>query len=437
MGHLVGKDAYRQLGKKIDNLTVRAPWNDKLFAILKELYSEDEANLVIQMPYAMASFSRLARATQIEEPKLRKLLAGLCKKGLVIDICVGGKYRYMPSPMVIGIFEFTMMRRGEEVKAQEWAKLFDAYMHGEEGFLSANFSKGEKISIMRALPHEGSVKPEEHVEVLDYEKATAIIEQTDRFSIGLCSCRHEKHHLGDRTCKVPLEKCSSYGMAADFLIRNDLAREVSKTEMLENLAESKEMCLVLAADNVRQRVGFTCHCCGCCCNMLQGITRSGLPHTLVTSSFIAKSDRETCLGCKVCARRCPIDAIEMVPAEEPKFKKFGRPVVDESACLGCGVCTLRCKSGAMKLTKRRERVLHPETTFERTILQCLERGTLQNQLFADPASKTHQFMRGLVGGFLRIPPVKQVLMTDTLRSSFLAAMTSGAKRQRKAWTTEM
>ena len=34
-------------------------------------------------------------------------------------------------------------------------------------------------------------------------------------------------------------------------------------------------------------------------------------------------------------------------------------------------------------------------------------------------------------------PVKQALMSDTLRSSFLAAMTSGAKRQRKAWTTEM
>ena len=371
MGHLVGKDVYRQLGRKIDGLTLRAPWNDTLFAILKALYSEEEAELVIKMPYSMASLSKLERVTRIERSKLSRLLDGLCKKGLVIDVHIGGKYRYMPSPMVVGIFEFTMMRRGADLNFREWARLFDTYLHGDDSFLKANFSHGEQVSIMRALPYEGSVKPSEYVEVLDYEKATAIVEEAKRFSVGLCSCRHEKLHLDQKSCDVPLEKCAAYDYAADFLIRNDLAREVSKTEMLENVAQSREMGLVLSADNVKQRVSFTCHCCGCCCNVLLGITRSGLTHTLVTSSFIAQTDRDTCLGCQVCAKRCPIDAIEMVPADEPKFKKFGRPEIDESRCLGCGVCTLRCKSGAMKLTKRRERVLHPETAFEKTILQCL------------------------------------------------------------------
>jgi hypothetical protein len=37
MGHMVGKDLYRKLGRKIDGLSMRAPWNDKLYAILKEL----------------------------------------------------------------------------------------------------------------------------------------------------------------------------------------------------------------------------------------------------------------------------------------------------------------------------------------------------------------------------------------------------------------
>ena len=38
MGHLAAKEAlYRKLGKKIDGLTVRAPWNENLRAILKEL----------------------------------------------------------------------------------------------------------------------------------------------------------------------------------------------------------------------------------------------------------------------------------------------------------------------------------------------------------------------------------------------------------------
>jgi Fe-S-cluster-containing hydrogenase component 2 len=63
---------------------------------------------------------------------------------------------------------------------------------------------------------------------------------------------------------------------------------------------------------------------------------------------------------------------------------------------GCGVCTVKCTSGAMKLHPRKQRVLHPENTFARVILQCLEKETLQNQLFDDPGSKTHAFMRGVV-----------------------------------------
>ena len=49
MGHLVGKALFRKLGRKIDGLETRAPWNDKLYAVLKELYTEEEANVVIKM----------------------------------------------------------------------------------------------------------------------------------------------------------------------------------------------------------------------------------------------------------------------------------------------------------------------------------------------------------------------------------------------------
>jgi hypothetical protein len=72
-------------------------------------------------------------------------------------------------------------------------------------------------------------------------------------------------------------------------------------------------------------------------------------------------------------------------------------------------------------------VLHPESSFERVILQCLEKGTLQNQLFDDPGSMTHSVMRGIAGGFLRLPPVKKALMSDALRSRFLHAILSGVK----------
>jgi ferredoxin len=123
--------------------------------------------------------------------------------------------------------------------------------------------------------------------------------------------------------------------------------------------------------------------------------------------------------------------------ENPKGKRKKGPKVDEAICLGCGVCALKCKTGALKLTNSEKRVIHPETTFERIILQCLEKGTLQYQLFGDPASITHKFMRGLVGGFLRMPPVKRALMSDTLRSKFLSSLKSGVERQGKDWALKI
>jgi formate hydrogenlyase subunit 6/NADH:ubiquinone oxidoreductase subunit I len=355
-----------------------------------------------------------------------------------MDIWVNDAYHYMPSPIMVGIFELVMMRTGDNVDSKKLAHLFHEYMQGDNGaFYAANAKKGEKVSAIRALPHEDAINRSEYMEVLDYEKATSIVESSEKFSIGICSCRHEKLHLDKKECDVPLEKCSSFGYGADYLIRNNLAKEVSKSEMLENLAQSKEMKLVLCADNIKKNVTFICHCCKDCCNALGGISKFGYPNVVVTSSFIAKNDPDTCLGCGKCAKACPINAIEMIPIENPQTKKKKDAVIDTSVCLGCGVCALNCKNDAVSLIKREKRVLHPETIFQRVILQSLEHGNLQYQIFDNPQSITQKFMRGFIGGFLSLPPVKAALMSDMLRSSFLKAMASGLERQGKGWITEM
>jgi len=188
-----------------------------------------------------------------------------------------------------------MMRVGPNLNSKEWAKLLHEYM--DCSFFEANWGEDKHFSIFRALPYEDTIKQSEFAEVLDYEKASALIAEADRFSIGLCSCRHEKLHIGEKKCDVPLEKCSQFGNAADFMIRHNLGREVTRTEMEENFAQSKEMGLVLTSDNVQKNIRFVCHCCKCCCEVLLGVSKYGFPNIIVTSNFLAEIDYDTCVGC--------------------------------------------------------------------------------------------------------------------------------------------
>ena len=437
MGHLTGKDIFNKVGNKIDSLHIRCEVNDDLKAIINALFTEDEAEIFVRLPYVFSTLERIQKITGLSEKRLENILGRLSGKGLVVDIWVNERYHYMPSPMIIGIFEFTMMRIGKDSKPDEWGPLFYRYLENKDSIYDINQGNGQVISPARVLPHAESTLPDEYTSILDYESAASITDSASLCAVGLCSCRHEKLHAGVKTCDLPLDTCASFGWAADYLIRHNMARKVSASEMKENLALSRERGLVLCADNVRRNVTFICQCCSCCCNLLLGINKHGYPNTVVTSSFIASVDNGRCTGCSKCEKACPVNAITMIEADSSSGPITKKAAVNEDLCLGCGVCTLICKTESLTLNRRTRRFIHPETTFERVILQCLERGTLQNQIFDNPESITHAFMRGLIKGFLKIVPAKQIEMTEVLRSAFLASARLVVKIQGKGWITEL
>ena len=416
MGHSAPKDAYRSLGRAIDGLTVRVPWNRTLRAILRELYTEEEAALVSRMPTGLASLSRVSAVTGFSKARLRPLLTRLAEKGLVMDLLTEGMRRYTVSPFVIGLFEFTMMRTDGEVNLPRMAAVFHEYMDASGGFFEANFGRGERFTFMRTLAHEEALSKAGAVEVLDHDKAGAIIEEAGEMAVGACSCRHEKMHLGEPCGAAPLQSCISFG-SSSYLERRKLARPSSKGEVRDLLAMAAERRLVLNADSVRTGASFICLCCGCCCNVLGNIRKFGLSNIVFTSGSMAAVREPLCTGCGKCAHACPIEAIEMIPRGRGSAMQ---PQVDKSFCIGCGVCALSCPSRAMTMETRKKRALLPENTVERVILQALERGNLQNFLIDNPNLGSSRFLRAVIGAFLGLSPVKKAIMSDTFRSVFLS-----------------
>jgi ferredoxin len=429
-------NVYRRLGEKIDSLTVKAPWNETWHSILKELYTAEEADVVAKMPYTLSSLDRIARVTRVEKRQLQPILERLCKKGLVLDLWnkKDRQYYYLSCPLVIGIFEFTMMRKSGHLNTGHWAELFHKYF---ANVYEANFSNDEKMSVLRVIPIEETIKTGFQTQFLDYERATSLIESADKLAMGICSCRNEKLHIGEKKCDAPLDNCSMLGIGADYMIRNNLAREVSKSEMLENFARSKELGLVLSAANTTRIPIAICHCCKCCCNFLAGLSKFGYVNCVTTSNFISNIDVTLCVGCGKCEDKCPLNAIGLISADDPKNLKAKKGLVDTKLCAGCGVCVSVCSKDAIELMPRESRVIYPESLFEMTMLACLERGTLQNQIFDNPQSITQQFMRVFVGAFLKLQPVKKTLMSNMLRSTFLDVAKGIARMQGKGWIIEL
>ncbi len=58
-----------------------------------------------------------------------------------------------------------------------------------------------------------------------------------------------------------------------------------------------------------------------------------------------------CIGCKKCAKVCPVDAVKMVEkgVNEKTGKPILRPVIDESKCICCSNCVDDCPKDALEI----------------------------------------------------------------------------------------
>ena len=416
MAHHFNNSAYGRLVDRLNRFPQGAPASDVLFDILKMLFTEKEAGLVAQLPIKPFDVKKAAGVWKLSETEARKILDELASRAILLDMEIKGKQMYCLPPPMAGFFEFSMMRVRRDIDQKALSELFHQYINVEEDFIRELFAVGD-TGLGRIFVQEPMIGEEYELQVLDYERATHVIDTASHIGVSMCYCRHKMQHMG-KACDAPMDICMTFNTSARSLIKYGHAREVSREECRDLLQQAYEHGLVQFGENNREGVNFICNCCGCCCEALLAVKRFAMVKT-IHSNFIVDLEPSDCIGCGRCVRACPVDVLSLPDRKSLAPGERGRPEIKEDMCLGCGVCVRTCPTHSLKLVPRPERMITPLNTSHRAVLMAAERGCLQELIFDNQVLFSHRLMAAVLGAILKLPPVARNLAQKQLRSRYI------------------
>jgi ferredoxin len=417
MSHLTLRQSYQTLSHRLNLFPQGAPPTELLFSILQVLFTPDEAALVSLLPLRPFTVATAARNWKQPEGKALATLENLASRGMLLDVELAGERFFVLPPPMAGFFEFSMMRVGNGYDQKLLAELFYQYLNVEQDFVKDLLCGGE-TRIGRVFVNESALGAAPALEVMDYERATEVIRTASHIGVGTCYCRHKMQHL-NKACDAPLDICMTFNGSASSLIRHGIARQVDVSEGINLLQQAVDRNLVQFGENVRQQVAFICNCCGCCCEALLAAKRFAVLVPIATSNFLSEVEESNCNGCGKCVEACPVEAMSLVSAGDPRHSRRKKAKLQQDLCLGCGVCVRTCDRKALSLRSRPKRVITPVTTAHRTVLMAIERGKLQNLIFDNQAHWNHRAMAAILGAILKLPPVKQIMASRQMKSIYL------------------
>ena len=434
MAHHHLKSGFDRLTDRINLFPQGAPPSELLQRILGVLMNEGEAELVSLLPVRPFQAQAAERAWRKDAAETVRILQDLASRAILLDMeQPDGTVLYMLPPPMAGFFEFSLMRVRGDLDQKVLSELYHQYLTVEEEFLTDLMARPE-TNVGRTFVNEAALRMQEErmdspdidrtMHVLDYERASHVIQTASHIGISMCYCRHKKQHLGT-ACDAPMDICMTFGGTASSLMKHGHARGVDEVEGMRLLEQAYEHNLVQFGENVRNQVSFICNCCGCCCEALTAARRFAFQNPINTTNFLPEVRADACTGCGKCVAVCPVEALGLVSANDPAKLNRKKARLDERVCLGCAVCVRVCPTGALKLKKREQRVITPVNSAHRAVLMAIEKGTLQHLVFDNQAHLSHRAMATVLGVILKLPPVKQIMASRQMKSRYLDRLLAG------------
>lgn len=338
------KDIYEQLADMyVEGDILGGPKTPEFLKILSLQFTPAEAQLALHVRHAGGRLDEISQKSGIAPEKLKGLLNTMADKG-TIYIEPGKQdplYRAigMAGP---GLSETGLWGNIKYPFTVELGKCLDKFLSDWTKEKLCQF--GFPLTPVRA---GAAVLPDD---ALPEENINELIKVGEHWSVSVCPCRLSRWLAkpGDH-CSHILETCIHMGDMSRWSVEHGLAREITYDEAVDLMRRCNEDGLVhtltinyayFPPDG--QNNWMVCNCCDCCV-FFRGWKDQGT-RLLIPSPFIAQVDADTCKACKICAERCPMDAIEVEEAA----------TVNGDLCIGCGVCVPTCETESVRLVRRPE-----------------------------------------------------------------------------------
>jgi len=328
------------------------PISSTVIDLLKLIMTEEQAKFILLFKSPTLTLEQIKEKTKYNTTRINEILDQLMKQGVIVGVPsrTTGIMVYRLLPMWPGLFEYQFLRGGNTEINRKKAHLFEEIFEELKEGTQKNYDT--LIDQFKTLPALDRVIPvEEQVEVgteniMPYEEIKSVLNNYENIAISNCYCRTEKE-LVDDPCKLnaPKRNCFFFDKSAQFVIDHDLGERISKEDAIKIFQEAEDYGLVHKVFHVhldpRNNIEAICNCCKCCCGPFQMYYKGIMPiHTI--TSYIARIDKDNCIGCGTCKQMCPVEAIILVDdiAE-----------VNKQKCIGCGVCAHHCPEEVINLER--------------------------------------------------------------------------------------
>ncbi len=283
--------------------------DDPRFRLLDPIVTEEMAEVAMGMEFRVhRTVSEIAEIVGKDEQRTGELLWELAMAGVCFVTKENDVDTYWHDTWVPGIFEMVVNNRENVKKYPQIGMAFEEYGRLRGPMSPGIFPVGK--GIMRVIPIESAIDGSTHT--ADHEEISHHLESAEIFSVSDCSCRTSRETVGEGCHHLKEDMCIQLDHAAEYYIRTGRGREITREEAYDIIARAEADGLMHSIPNADGdgKTHAICNCCGCSCYAVRNATMYNNPN-MMKSNFIARVEKDNCVGCGECVEVCPTGAIKL------------------------------------------------------------------------------------------------------------------------------